>query len=451
MLNNSTIRKLTGRVAAVLPALLLFFAALPSSAQSIAADGGFTPYSMYGVGSIVRPGTSYNLTMGGIGIGDRNYRYINYLNPAAVTEREAQSFMLDFGVEQRNFYYTANPATAIGGTGSEMLKSVNNTFNMHHLIASFPIWKSSAFKVGIVPYSNVGYKFVTSERSDDIIAEAGDIKYSRIGQGSIYQTFFGAGATFWDRLSVGADLQYYFGTIDRYSSATFTTNTSFRSINSGWTFVTRAISGKFGLQYRQPIAGNVYAVFGLTYNLPVKFKGENIRYAYGVSASGKDTIFHRNTPLESMSAPSELGAGVTLRGAEKWMVGFDYTRSNWAKASFEEIPGVDIKPTTAQAFKVGFELTPNRYDIRYFLKRLTYRAGAYYEQNYFTLNGSAITRQGVTLGISFPVFRYYNAVTFGVDIGQRGSVADNLIRERYFLFTLSFDLHDIWFIKTLYQ
>ena len=450
MLNNSTIRKFR-RVAAALPALFVLFTAIPSAAQKVAADGGFTPYSMFGVGSIAKQGTSYNLSMGGIGIGDRNFRYINYLNPAAVTERQAQSFMLDFGMEEGNVYYAANPATAVGGAGSDLLKSVNNTFNMHHLIASFPIWKSSAFKVGIVPFSNVGYKFVTSESNDDVIAEAGDIKYSKIGQGSIYQTFFGAGATFWDRLSVGADLQFYFGTIDRYSSATFTTNTSFRSINSGWTFVSRAVSGKFGLQYRQPLAGNNSATIGITYDLPTIFRGENIRYAYGLSASGKDTIFYRNTPLETMSVPAELGVGFTIRNTEKWMVGFDYTRSNWTKAYAEETPGVEVKPATANAFRVGFEVTPNRYDIRYYLKTLTYRAGAYYEQNYFTLNGSTITRQGITLGVSFPVFRYYNAVTFGIDIGQRGTVENNLIRERYFMFTLSFDLHDIWFVKTLYQ
>jgi hypothetical protein len=450
MPNNSTILKFR-RIAAALPAILVLFIALPSSAQKVAADGSFTPYSMFGVGSLARPGISYNLSMGGIGIGDRNYRYINYLNPAAVTERQAQSFMLDFGIEQGNIYYAANPATAIGGTGSDLLRSVNNTFNMHHIIASFPIWKSSAFKVGIVPYSNVGYKFVTTESNDDIIAEAGDIKYSRIGQGGIYQTFIGAGATFWDRLSVGADLQFYFGTIDRYSNATFTTNTSFRSINSGWTFVTRAISGKLGLQYRQPLAGNTSATIGVTYDLATAFRGENIRYAYGVSTSGKDTVFHHNNPLETISTPSELGVGFTIRNTEKWMVGFDYTRSDWTKHFLEETPGVDVKPTTAQAFRVGFEITPNRYDIRYYLRTLTYRAGAYYEQNYFTLNGSSIARRGITLGVSFPVFRYYNAVTLGIDIGQRGSVTDNLIRERYFLFTLSFDLHDIWFVKTLYQ
>jgi hypothetical protein len=49
------------------------------------------------------------------------------------------------------------------------------------------------------------------------------------------------------------------------------------------------------------------------------------------------------------------------------------------------------------------------------------------------------------------VFRYYNSLNFGVDIGQRGTLKSNQIRERYFLFTISFNLHDIWFIKPLYN
>jgi hypothetical protein len=39
----------------------------------------------------------------------------------------------------------------------------------------------------------------------------------------------------------------------------------------------------------------------------------------------------------------------------------------------------------------------------------------------------------------------------GLELGQRGTLKNNLVRERYFLFTLSFNLHDIWFIPTLYN
>ena len=196
--------------------------------------------------------------------------------------------MLDFGIEQGNIYYTANPATAIGGTGSDLLKSVNNTFNMHHIIASFPIWKSSAFKVGIVPYSNVGYKFVTTESNDEMVAEAGDIKYSKIGQGSIYRTFR-SGATFWDRLSVGADLQFYFGTINRYSSP-FTTNTSFdRSIQVGPSFHVQyresstSVQATAGRQhigyYRSYIRFGHYIQRERTYATPTDIGSGRIRFS----------------------------------------------------------------------------------------------------------------------------------------------------------------------------
>ena len=69
----------------------------------------------------------------------------------------------------------------------------------------------------------------------------------------------------------------------------------------------------------------------------------------------------------------------------------------------------------------------------------------------FLLNGQQVNATGFTLGIGIPVFRYYNSVNLGIDFGQRGTLDKNLVRERYFLFTVSFNLHDIWFIKPLYN
>ena len=47
--------------------------------------GAYSPYSIYGIGDISKEGTAYNKSMGGVGIASRNNRFINYLNPAAVT------------------------------------------------------------------------------------------------------------------------------------------------------------------------------------------------------------------------------------------------------------------------------------------------------------------------------------------------------------------------------
>ena len=175
------------------------------------------------------------------------------------------------------------------------------------------------------------------------------------------------------------------------------------------------------------------------------------RYAYGSTASRTDTIVSRNHSLENYRIPSEWGAGLTLRHAERWMVGIDYSRQDWTGMTFEGYPGVDFSAGVARNFRAGFEVTPNRYDVRHWMRRLTYRGGAYREYSHVFLNGSQVTTTGFTLGLGIPVFRYYNSINVGVDFGQRGSLDGNLVRERYFLFTISFNLHDIWFIPTLYN
>ena len=156
--------------------------------SSFAQDGtygSYSPYSIYGIGDISKEGTAYNKSMGGVGIATRNRRFINYLNPAAVTARDSLAFMADFGLSEKNTLYRQGD-----------IKSAKNTFNIYDFILSFPIWRSSAFMVGITPFSDVGYDFSRVETDYDIIGNTGNISYSSYGKGSVYQAFIGAGATF---------------------------------------------------------------------------------------------------------------------------------------------------------------------------------------------------------------------------------------------------------------
>ena len=75
-----------------------------SRAQKTDALGTYTPYSMFGLGQMVFDGSSYNMSMGGIGVGIIDNRYINYVNPASITARDTLAFMLDFGLLQKNIY-----------------------------------------------------------------------------------------------------------------------------------------------------------------------------------------------------------------------------------------------------------------------------------------------------------------------------------------------------------
>ncbi len=141
---------------------------LPVAAQE--AYSAYSPYSLFGIGQIESVGDQNTAAMGGIGVGLRDPSLINLLNPAAVTAREENAFMLDFGVKQSNVIFTGADAEG------KLARSAKNLFNIDHVVASFPIFKHSAFKVGIMPYSNTGYAFTFHEYKDEVLANRGDVQ-----------------------------------------------------------------------------------------------------------------------------------------------------------------------------------------------------------------------------------------------------------------------------------
>jgi hypothetical protein len=410
--------------------------------------GAYSPYSIFGIGDISKEGTAYNKSMGGVGIASRNKRVINYLNPAAVTARDSLSFMADFGLQQSNKIYRQ------GDIGS-----AHNTFNIYDFVMTFPIYRSSAFMVGITPYSDVGYDFSSYESDPDIIGNTGNISYDSYGTGSVYQIFAGAGVTFWKRLSLGAEVIYYFGNIDKVTNMDYS-NSSYRSINSGTDIVVNGTTGKFGLQYEQKLGGDVSMIIGATYRLSTSLKGTALNYRYANQDSVTDTLKYQENDLRKagLKFADELGVGISVKGGEKWTAEFNYLRSDWRNSGFDSANGFSVKSdtetfisTVSQSFRAGFEIVPNRNDIRYYLRKCAYRAGVYYDQSYYKLNGNSVNSMGITLGVTLPVFRLYNGLTLGVDLGQRASTRNNMIRERYATFMVGFNIHDIWFQKVQYK
>lgn len=409
--------------------------------------GAYSPYSIFGIGDISKEGTAYNKSMGGTGIATRNNRVINYLNPAAVTARDSLSFMADFGLVQQNTLYRQGD-----------LKSGNNTFNIYDFIMTFPIYRSSAFMVGITPYSDIGYDFSTIETNPDIIGNTGNIEYDSYGTGSVYQAFIGAGVTFWKRLSVGAEAIYYFGNLDKVTNMNYSDD-SYRSLNSGSELMIRGVTGKFGLQYEQNLGGNVSMVIGATYKLSTGMKGYATNYRYAVQSSVTDSLRHHVDTLAAsgLRFGDELGVGISIRGGDKWNAEFNYLRSDWRKSGMDKAAGFAVNgesvftTTVSQSFRAGFEYVPNRNDIRYYMKTCSYRLGFYYDRAYYKLDGNNVNSMGVTLGITLPVFKYHNGISLGVDLGQRASTRNDMIRERYATFVIGFNIHDLWFRKIQYH
>ena len=228
----------------------------------------------------------------------------------------------------------------------------------------------------------------------------------------------------------------------------------------------KSYSGKFGVQYETPAMGNVTAVIGATYRLKSNFSGHVDRYEIQTISSINDSTPSPRTFTDTLGKRNrvglaqEIGAGFSLRG-NKWTAEVNYLRSDWSSCGLDNVPGFAcvgsavFSATTSQSVRAGFSYVPNRNDIRYYRRRVTYRAGAYWDQAYYKVDGSNINAFGLTFGATLPVFSnrtgVTNGLTVGIDIGQRGSTAGNLVRERYINFNIGLNLLDIWFLKPRYD
>lgn len=436
-------RKTLSRVLAFTVTLLCSF----SFAGAQEAFGGYSPYSIFGVGDMSVQGSAYNKSMGGVGIAGRNNRYLNIMNPAAVTARDSLSFMASFSMNVNNRIFSQNGAT-----------SANNIANINDVVISFPIQRASGMMLGIIPYSNMGYQFSGRYDDQDLVGNVGNVSYAASGIGSVYKVFAAAGVTFLKRISLGAEFDYYFGNLTKEYSTSFS-DASYSSISNNNILQVNGIGGTFGLQYEQPLGEDLKMTVGATYSTGTNLKGYYEKGRYLSGSSTTDTLSYKVDTLglnRHVRLAGELGVGISLKKNNKWMVELNYTRSDWRNTGIEEISGYNLSSipfstSISEAYRVGFEYIPNISDIRYYLNRVAYRAGAYYKKEYYTLSGHNIASMGITLGATFPVFRLYNGMSFGMELGQRASLSGDLTRERYINFSIGINIFDIWFQKPQYE
>lgn len=408
-------------------------------AQTDGTYVGYSPYSVYGVGNLHNGGTAWNRGMGGVGIATRNKRFVNTTNPASLTARDSLSFMSDFTLSSRLSLYSEGDKTGF-----------NTTFNLENFVISFPMWRNSAFIAGLSPFSDVGYSITDYEV--DYYTNYRTFKTS--GNGGLYQVYAGAAYTLWNRLSLGIQGSYIFGNINKKAS-TVNSDSSFMDFASGDSLQVNNFSLKAGLQYEQKLSTKSYLTLGATYRMSTPFGGHRIHYL--TNGSFSRTREEHLIKEDKLYLGEEIGAGVSFRNSDVWSAEINYIRSDWSNSNFSNVKGfsnvgesVTFTSGIGQSIKAGFEITPNRNDIRYFFKRCTYRAGAYYDSSYYMVNGSHVDAIGITMGMTLPVFRWYNGLTIGVDMGQRG-LSGSQVKERYVGFNLGMNMFDIWFKKPMYE
>ncbi len=432
------------RSAILIPILLL--CVLNAAGQNDNSINTYSPYTLYGIGDLYQPGFGANKGMGGITIGVADPFSINYYNPSSLSTLGNLSFLFDFGVRQKNTY--AKTSTA---------KTSANNFNLDHIAISFRAAKGLGISAGITPYSDVGYDIMYKETDPNIIYQVGDVSYQFKGEGGLNQVFVGSGLQLNKNFSVGANLLYYFGSIDRFYNVVFNSNPYYSGVQGSNTMRVGKVGYSVGAQYRSKLKDNLGLVIGGTFRPQTDFAPSQDIFT-GVSTSiATDTVSFGSQSMRNIFAPMEIGVGFTITKTNKLTIGADYIYQDWSDFNIDSSPGqLSFKADVNQTVKIGVDFVPNIFEIKHKWKRWNYRAGAYFTNSYMICNGERIKDYGITFGVGIPVKRLYSGrwgtrFNAAIAIGQRGTTNNGLVKENYVGFTISASIFEEWFLKWKYD
>lgn len=398
-----------------------------------------SPYSRFGIGELMNNSSVTNMAMGGISYGLSSPYFVNPANPATYISFDTLSFIFDIGAHASQTKMITNSLSQDASYAS-----------LAYLKFGFPVtrWWRSSF--GLLPFSNTGYNMREKEVEENI----GSVVRAYEGSGGYNQFYFGNSFALNKNFSVGFNLTYLFGTVEKSRATTFPDSAfrmNYKEISST---KLHDLSLNYGLYYQRKKANGYQLGAGLVFS-----NGNNISatqnlmgYRYFISNTGLDkvidTLINKPSVKGSIYLPSSIGAGFTFGKTEKWLVGADYQLQMWNKYTYFGVPD-SLK--NSMRISVGGEYTPSLSTVSNYFQRITYRGGFRYSNSFLELRGQQINEFGISFGLGIPLPRTRSTINLSAEIGTRGTTSANLIKENYVRFTLGLSIFERWFIIRKYD
>jgi hypothetical protein len=436
-----------------------------------------SPYSAYGLGDISPGMFARQRLFGQMGLGVSNpYQvvttapssYANLLRPVFATSMRVTT------VKEETESAEFNRQTAqFMGLGFGM--PINNG--------------SWGVGFGLLPVTSVGYKLQDAAP----LPEGDQVDFEYSGTGGLSRMYGAVAKRLWQKkdtirglaqkIVLGAELNYRFGTISNSRSAIYPRNSGYFNTNStanviirdaGFDFSSQYVlvfpdsgkvklNGEEGMVSRKEKKHDMKLTAGVFYEpaAPLGARRTDLTTSYFTTALGvdiiQDTIEFIDRAEGSITTPGSFGIGAGISIDDKWTYAFEIRQQNWNRLKVDvegwELPENLGKSTT---YSVGVSYTPgtllNPYGANFF-EKTSYCLALRKEDNYLIVNDSQLESYGVSVGASFPLHfsKTRSRFTVGTELGTRGSTDEGGIMETYadFVFGVSItpDLRERWFKK----
>lgn len=411
---------------------LIFVAARPVAAQST-GDGSI--YSAFGLGELVRYGSSQVQAMGGGGTAIHSLNYSNFSNPAALSDQVLAR--IAGGVQFETVSFTDGDASSRLNQGA--LDAVQLSFPL--------IERRLGLGFSLSPYSRVNYRV----RETGQITAPDTVFYGvdSEGRGGLHALEASVGFGIIPEISIGASVGYLFGILEE-GRRTFFIGGDHRPTELMNGTRLGGLKATLGTQIvvPGPFTARDILYAGATFSIPTTLSGDRVRTVG--SSLDRDTL---GTAVDaSVDLPWAIDAGVAYRLDSRWLFVVDGSYAPWSQFS-STVPFGGYDAGSLNTFQdrmrvsAGMEVLPAGNDaLASFFGRTAYRLGAYMEQSYVNpAPDFDLITYALTGGVSLPAIFSGTRIDLNVEVGTRGTTDQGLVRDLFYRFSASVNIGERWF------
>lgn len=393
-----------------------------------------SPYSYIGMGEVDPNIAPSQLAMGGIGVSSSNGIYVNTQNPALLARNRYTTFEAGLNVELKNMQDYRQKQQLLGG-------------NYKYLTLSVPVSNRWTLSFGLSPYSTIQYETRSYRRLN--ILGLDSLIYNYAGNGNISRVSISNGFRIGKGLYLGLETNVLFGNVTRGVGTQNMTDGQYYKVQMERRVDYGGFAFKAGAAYQAKVGKDLFFNVGATMDLTSQTSATEIsRFVTydlgGLNLINADTV-GKATPF-TQHLPVTTKVGISLEKPAKFMVGVDFSSTNWSNID-NFLGNIQSLPKTYRV-AVGGEITPDFEAVSNYFKRIVYRAGFNYATTPYSIlnNGNFAKEVNVTLGIGLPL-RNLSYLNLSYQLGKRGTVANNGLEEQFHRVTLGLTLSDLWFVK----
>lgn len=403
---------------------------------------GNSPYAAFGIGDVKYDNTTDINAMGGIStayIWDFNNSF-NFSNPAANKNLGLTTIKLE-GTNENNFFKS----------GSDDASVTKHSSYLSNIAIAFPLSPKVKFGLGYQPYSSKKYSVVKSE----VLADGAEKAELFRGEGTLSTVQAAVSYQVSPEFALGLRSNFYFGNLYdinelTYSNAELINGYETKNKIKTFNFTLGTAYQKVVKTDRKLTLGATYT-FGNTGQMETAYTNSTYFYTQG-QTKNNISIIEENFSEDKNLIPMEFSVGAGYGKDANWFLG---TQVDYKKGETIQFLGQPFANQDSYKVAAGGWYLPNYNNFRNYFSRVTYRYGAYYEKGNLSLNGTDINKFAVTGGVTLP-FENRSAsrmsgIDIGVELGQRGTVDNNMIRQNFVNLRIGINFADKWFTKRLYD